>query len=162
MIDWLIVSFMALGSVKNKSNMILLGCFLINIYLIELINYSNTEYYWQSLALWALIFSIKDFLFMALLSIAKAPISIILSIGASCIFHQVLRWQILTYNWENLTLMNYRSELMMYLSLIIITTMIFEIIGGGGNGGKRVKSDLFSSNFRVNNLFHLSTREAIK
>lgn len=109
-----------------------------------------------------LIFSIKDFIFMALLSIAKAPISIILSIGASCIFHQVLRWQILTYNWENLTLMNYRSELMMYLSLIIITTMIFEIISGGGNGGKRAKSDLFSSNFRFNDIFHLSSYKAIK
>lgn len=140
MLDWLILSVALTVALVSRGGAIVAIWFSASIAFWQ---WYESIGYWSALADWAAYSSYKDFAVMVLAGFLRLPITIFLGIFASCVFHQVLSWQILTYNWENVTLFDYRSDFMMYLSAIMLATAIIDM-GGGNNGGRRVRDTLIS------------------
>ena len=157
--DWLIAFTALILGVRSKSSTILAVWFVANILLIAVIDIQSKYLWWQSMALWAALFSIKDFIFIAILSTMRAPLMLIVAIFASCIFHQVLRLQIMTYNYSNLSLLDYRPVFMMLLSIAMLATVITDQIQGGSSGGKRVKHHMPSLNHCYYCFLNKTTRK---
>lgn len=157
-LDWLILSVALFIGLFNRNGLIFALWLSLNTLL--WIWYESTGK-WSALDDWVTLFWIKDLALMALAGFIGAPLIITLGFAATCIFHQVTSWQIATYTWENVTLFDYRSGFMMYLSVIMLATAIHDTIGGG-NGGKRAKYRLFSLHNRLNDVLHLATRKVVK
>ena len=155
--DWLIAFTALMLGAKSKSSSILAVWFDANILLITMIEVQSKYLWWQSMALWAALFSIKDFILILILSTMRAPLILILAILASCLFHQVLRWQIMTYNYSNLSLLDYRPIFMLLLSVSMLATVIFDIIQGGGSGGKRYQRNILDHYRTPYRLFNQTT-----
>lgn len=160
-LDWLIVTVAMMCALVKVEALFIAIWLAANILIIGVIDVYDKDYYWQSMALWAALFSLKDFVLLTIMAKMRAPLIIVLALFASCTFHQFLRFQIMTYNYSNLTLLEYRSTFMLLLSVIMLATVITNHIGGG-NGGKRAKHHLLNSNNRLDNLLHFSAREAGK
>jgi hypothetical protein len=149
--DWPIFVTALIVSAFNRSALIIAVWLVLNIALGSVVS-DAIGWYWKSMTLWAALFWIKDMAFMAISGMLLYPISITLGFAATCLFHQVTSWQINTYNWENITLFDYRSDFMLYLSVIMLATAIIDI--RSGNGGKRVRNTLFRSDGLLGGVLH--------
>ena len=144
--DWLILALaVLLAPLSDEAKAVAIWAGL-NAALISMIDYSTPSSYWHTMTIWAILFSLKDF---ALMPLARNSLTIVYALAASCIFHQVVLMQILTYTWEKVTLFEYRSDFMLSLSVIMLATVIHSVIGGGSNGGKRVRSYLIGAYHRL-------------
>ena len=120
---------------------------------------------WSDLVLWCALFAVKDLLFLTLLGFRRTTTEfiILLSFAVSCLFHQAILAQVLTYDPDNLTLFAVRPQFMMYVTVIQLATVFFIIVkGGGSSGGKRVKSFNAVRHFRSNRILHIQAFKAIK
>ena len=102
------------------------------------------ELTWEGAALWCVLFALKDLAILMLLGFRKntAEFILLLCFAVSCLFHQAILAQVLTYEASNLTLFSIRPEVMKFISVAQLTTVFYIIIDGGGwDGGKlqRVK-----------------------
>lgn len=155
-LDWLIFLVALVVGLKSRVSLLLALWLLINIYL-----WSDylTMTKWSALKDWAFHFALKDFALMLLAGYLRTPLIIVYALAASCIFHQVVLMQILTYNWHNVTLFEYRSDFMLVLAVIMLATVIHSRIGGG-NGGKRVRDRLISCYRNLGRVFYVTAQEA--
>lgn len=117
---------------------------------------------WWALLAWVIIMFAKDFALMVVSGRNGLPRLVTIGLMSTCLFHQVLSWQIKTYNWENVTLFDYRSDFMLYLSVIMLATVITDMIGGGTNGGRRVVNRSVRLNFGFFSVLHLASQKVIK
>ena len=129
----------------------------VNQLALGIVSVDNIAVYFDTLVIWAAMFAIKDLLFLILFGFRKntAEFILLLSFAVSCLFHQAILAQVLTYDSSNLTLFAIRPTVMKYVSIVQLATVFYIIVNGSGfNGGKRVKST-FLAGFRVNhNLLH--------
>ena len=126
-----------------------------NLIALDVVDDSSLLIYFQTLTVWSILFSAKDYLLLTLFGFMRnTPAFIILmSFAVSCLFHQAILAQVLTHETENLTLFAIRPTFMKYVSVVQLATVYYIIISGSGfNGGKRVKSFVlasFSNNYRL-------------
>lgn len=158
-LDWLIFTIAAVAGIFTLSGSVLMAWSGLNI---ALLNWYVSTQYWDDVVLWAILFCAKDFALMVLAGWMRLPLIIILGIATSCLFHQVLSWQIFTYTWENVTLIDDRSFVMMCLSAGMLATVILDLMGGGTNGGRRIVNYRFRSDGRFNSVLHLASQKVIK
>ena len=157
--DWpIFVTALIIGAF-NSDALIIAAWLAINTALSAVV-VDSIGWYWQSMTLWAVLFWGKDLVFMALCGIFRRPLIITLGFAATCLFHQVTSWQIATYTWENITLFDYRPGFMMYLSAIMLATVIKE--AGDNDGGKRVRDTFIRFYGRMGGVLRFSAREAAK
>lgn len=111
---------------------------------------------WNDLVFWCVLFAVKDLLFLTLLGFRKntAEFILLLSFAVSCLFHQAILAQVLTYEASKLTLFAIRPEIMMYLSVAQLATVFYIILGGGFNGGKRAKRSIPVNDIVRNRLLY--------
>ena len=120
---------------------------------------------WSEFIRWAILFAAKDLLFLTLLGFRRTTTEFIIALSflVSCLFHQAILAQVLTYDPDNLTLFAIRPQLMMYVTVAQLATVFYIIISGSGiNGGKRVKSYHAVRHFRSNGFFHSQAFKAYK
>ena len=158
-VDELMLSLALALGVLSRPGLAVSIWILINIGLISVIDTFDNDYYWSSMALWAALFSIKDFILILILSAMRAPLILILAIFASCLFHQVLRWQIMTYNYSNLSLLDVRPIFMLLVSVSMLATVVLDQIQGGGSGGKRAKHYIPIVYNRLINIFYRTSHK---
>ena len=158
-VDELMLSLALALGVLSRPGLAVSIWILINIGLISVIDTFDNDYYWSSMAIWAALLSIKDFILILILSAMRAPLILILAIFASCLFHQVLRWQIMTYNYSNLSLLGYRPIFMLLLSVSMLATVVLDQIQGGGSGGKRAKHYIPIVYNRLINVFYQTSHK---
>lgn len=130
---------------------------LFNSALLEIEFYPN---FWESLSLWTVLFSAKDLLLLTLLGFRQnsRELIILLSFAVSCLFHQAILAQVLTYEAKNLTLFAIRPQVMMYVSVAQLATVFYIILTGSGiNGGKRkcAKRHIFGVDYNFHRVLHV-------
>jgi hypothetical protein len=139
-LDWLILTVSLAVALVSRGGAVVAVWFGASLVLWQ---WYESIGYWSALVDWAVYSSHKDFALMVLAGLLRLPITIILGLFASCIFHQVTLWQINTYTWENVTLIEPRSGFMMCLAAGMLATAILDM-GGGTNGGRRVRNTFIS------------------
>ena len=134
----------------------------VNVGINQLLFIENPS--WSEATQWAALFAVKDLLLLTLFGFRKntAEFILLLSFAASCLFHQAILAQILTYESENLTLFAIRPTVMKYLTVAQLATVFYIILGGGDSGGKRVKSWLHGADIKLNSIFRFATHKAFK
>lgn len=159
MLDAAILTVAALTAIASRNGLVVAVWCASNMLLLLTIDTSGHSVYWETMAAWAVLFSIKDFFLMAYLGWYCKSLIIVYSLAASCVFHQVLSWQIFTHNWESVTLLGYRPDFMLYLSVIMLATVIHELTRGNKNGGKRIVNYLHVADRRFRRLFHVASQK---
>lgn len=137
MTDWLILAFALMVGVFHRGGLIIALWQSLNLLLWSWYELSG---YWSALSDWAVYFYLKDFALVVLAGALRINLVVIIGLMSSVIFHIFTSWQINTYDWENVTLFKYRSDFMLYLSVIMLATVTS--IGSGSNGGRRVRNPL--------------------
>ena len=145
---------------------VLLGClWFAATRLIYLIDQDPSVTSWNELLFFTVATACKDFLFLILFSFKQNTTTLILivSLFVSCLFHQAILAQVLTYKPANLTLYAIRPEFMQYLSVVLLTTMYYAILKGSDNsGGKLAKHRLSYRDTPKLKFFHLQTHKDSK
>lgn len=158
-LDWLILVIALISGLFSRLGMLVAIWIVVNQSLYGMIDLSSGWTYWQTMTAWAILFSLKDF---ALMPLARNSLTIVYALAASCVFHQVVLMQILTYTWEKVTLFEYRSDIMLYLSVIMLATVIKSAIGGGSDGGRRVINWSTNTNHRLYGILYAASQKVIK
>lgn len=120
---------------------------------------------WSELVIWCVLFAVKDLLILTLLGFRRntAEFILLLSFAVSCLFHQAILAQVLTYDAESLTLFSIRPDVMKYVSVCQLATVFYILFSEGGvNGGKRVKYRIPSFNGLFDRLFHTQAFKVTK
>ena len=169
MTDWLILLIALIcvaraRAVSDESEALLVALWaVINLALLPIVtNQHGAEVYWSTMVVWVNIFWMKDFAMMVVAGFSGVRLVITLSFAATCYFHQVLSWQVNTYNAEKVTLFEYRSDIMLYLSVIMLATVIKSTIGGGSDGGRRVINWSTNTNHRLYGILYAASQKVIK
>lgn len=151
-LDWLILGIALAIGLFSTGGLVVSIWLSLNIYLLTIIDNSSGWTYWTTMSDWAMYFYLKDFALILLAGVMRISPIVLIGLMVSVIFHIFISWQINTHDWENVTLLEYRSELMEYLSVIMLASVAN--IGSGSNGGRRVRNTLLHWNdMRYNFLY---------
>lgn len=133
---------------------------VINEMALSVVDTTSRIIYFATIDDWAIYVSVKDLLFLTLLGFRQNPreLIILLSFAVSCLFHQAILAQVLTYEAKNLTLFAIRPQVMMYVSVAQLATVFYIILTGSGiNGGKRkcAKRNILDFHHNFHRVLHV-------
>ena len=160
------MAFVASLVIGRGQSIVMLGCLWFALTrFIYLLDNDPSATSWNELIFFTVATACKDFLFLILFSLKQNTTALILivSLFVSCLFHQVILSQALTYTADNLTMYAIRPEFMKYLSVVLLTTMYYAILKGSGNSGGKLAKYRFSYSYTPKfSFFHLQTHKVTK
>jgi hypothetical protein len=160
------VAFVASLLMDRGQPIVMLGCFwFATTRFIYLLDDDPSVTAWNELIFFTAATACKDFLFLMLFSFKQntTVLILIVSLFVSCLFHQIILSQALTYTADNLTMYAIRPEFMKYLSVVLLTTMYYTILrGSDSSGGKLAKHWVSDIHYPKLRLFHLQTYKVPK
>ena len=161
-----VLAFVASLLRSRGQSIVMLGCLWFALTrFIYLLDNDPSVASWNELIFFTVASATKDFLILILFSLKQNTTALILivSLFVSCLFHQVILSQALTYIADNLTMYAIRPEFMKYLSVVLLTTMYYAILTGSDNSGGKLAKYRFSYSYAPKfSFFHLQTYKVTK